>query len=164
LTRFLARFLSYKKAKICRAGVPILTSSTIKEVKGNMEVEEVVIVKLDSSWKPIKGSERTLVADTVCIAIGLHPSVALAQMAGCALTFSSALGGHLPIHDKNMETTIEGIYVAGDSAGVEEASIALEEGRLAGIDMVQKLGYLSQDRATRKKREIRRGLSTLRGM
>jgi len=164
LTRFLARFLSYKKAKICRAGVPILTSSTIKEVKGNMEVEEVVIVKLDSSWKPIKGSERTLVADTVCIAIGLHPSVALAQMAGCALTFSSALGGHLPIHDKNMETTIEGIYVAGDSDGVEEASIAMEEGRLAGLAMVQKLGYLSQDRATRKKREIRRGLSTLRGM
>ena len=35
-------------------------------------------------------------------------------------------------------------------AGVEEASIAMEEGRLAGLDMVQKLGYLSQDRATKK--------------
>ena len=49
-------------------------------------------------------------------------------------------------------------------AGVEEASIAMEEGRLAGLDMVQKLGYLSQDRAARKKSEIRRGLSALRGM
>lgn len=30
-----------------------------------------------------------------------------------------------------MKTTIEGIYVAGDTAGVEGASIAIEERRLA---------------------------------
>ncbi|MFQ5722678.1 MAG: NAD(P)/FAD-dependent oxidoreductase [Candidatus Aminicenantales bacterium] len=149
-------------SKIRRAGVPIHTSCTIKEVKGDREVEEVVIVKLDNSWKPIKDTERTLGADCVCIAGGLHPSIELAQMARCDLGFFSELGGCLPIHNENMETTVQGIYVAGDTAGVEEASTAMEEGRLAGIDMAQKLGYLSQDKALRKKQEIRKSLLALR--
>lgn len=149
-------------SKIRRVGVPIHTSSTIKEVKGDKQVEEVVIVKLDNSWRPIKGTERSLTADCVCIAAGLHPSVELAQMSGCDLRFSSELGGYLPIHNENMETTVDGIYVAGDTAGVEEASTAMEEGRLAGIDMAQKLGYLSQDKALRKKEGIRESLLALR--
>ncbi len=149
-------------SKIRRAGVPILTSCTIKEVKGVREVEEVVIVKLDNSWRPIKGTETTLVADCVCIAGGLHPSIELAQMAGCDLGFSPELGGHLPIHNENMENTVDGIYVAGDTAGVEEASTAMEEGRLAGVDMAQKLGYVSQDKALGKKEEIKQSLLALR--
>ncbi|RLE09110.1 pyridine nucleotide-disulfide oxidoreductase [Candidatus Aerophobetes bacterium] len=149
-------------SKIRRAGIPIFTSHTIKEVKGNMQVEEVVIVQLDDSWKPIEGTERTLSADCVCIAAGLHPSIELAQMAGCALGFSSELGGHLPLHNEDMETTVDGIYVAGDIAGVEEASTAMEEGRLAGIDMAQKLGHLSKDKAQDKKEKIRENLFALR--
>ena len=149
-------------SKIRRVGVPIFTSSTIKEVKGNKEVEEVVIVKLDNSWRPIKGTEKSLTADCVCIAGGLHPSIELAQMAGCDLRFFSELGGHLPIHNENMETTVDGIYVAGDTAGIEEASTAMEEGRLVGTDMAQKLGYLSQGKALRKKEGIRENLLALR--
>jgi NADPH-dependent 2,4-dienoyl-CoA reductase/sulfur reductase-like enzyme len=149
-------------SKIRRVGVPIFTSSSIKEVKGDKEVEEVVIVKLDNSWRPIEGTEKSLTADCVCIAGGLHPSVELAQMAGCDLRFFSELGGYLPIHKENMETTVDGIYVAGDTAGIEEASTAMEEGRLAGIDMAQKFGYLSQDKALRKKEEIRESLLALR--
>jgi len=149
-------------SKIRRAGVPILTTSTIKEAKGDTEVKEVVIIKLDSSWKPIEGTERTLVSDSVCIATGLHPSIELAQMSGCTLAFSPELGGHLPVHNENMETTIEGIYIAGDTAGIEEASTAMEEGRLAAIDINEKLGYLSVDKAAREKRKIRESLFALR--
>jgi len=149
-------------SKIRRAGVPILTSATIKEARGDMGVKEVVIVGVDDSWEPIKGTERTLPADSVCVAAGLRPSTGLAQMAGCALTFSAELGGDLPVHNEDMETTIGGIYIAGDAAGVEEASTAMEEGRLAGLDMAQKLGYLSQDKAARRKEEIRKSLLALR--
>ena len=83
-------------------------------------------------------------------------------MAGCELVFSSILGGHLPVHNENMETSIEGIYIAGDASGVEEASTAMEEGRLAGIDMAQKLGYLSESEATRRKEQVGQSLFTLR--
>jgi len=149
-------------SKIRRAGVPILTSSTIKEARGDMEVKEVVVVRVDDSWEPIQGTERTLSADSICIATGLRPSTRLAEMAGCTLVSSSELGGNLPVHSEDMETTIGGIYIAGDAAGVEEASTAMEEGRLAGLDMAQKLGYLSQEKAARKKEGIRKSLLALR--
>ena len=149
-------------SKILRAGVPILTSSTVKEARGNTEVEEVDIVNLDSNWQAIEGTEKTLAADSVCIATGLHPSTRLAQIAGCELVFSSVLGGHLPVHNENMETSIEGIYIAGDASGVEEASTAMEEGKLAGIDMARKLGYLSEGEATRKRENVEQSLSALR--
>ena len=77
-------------------------------------------------------------------------------MAGCTLGFFPELGGRLPIHNENMETTVGEVYVAGDTAGVEEASTAMEEGRLAGVDIAQKLGYLSQDKDIRKKGKIRK--------
>ncbi len=149
-------------SKIRRAGVPILTSTTIKEATGNGEVKEVVSVKLDKSWQPIEGTEKTLVADSVCIATGLQPSTELAQMSGCALASFPALGGFLPLHNENMETTTAGIYIAGDTSGIEEASTAMEEGRLAGVDMAQKLSYLNEGKAAEKKNEIRESLLALR--
>ncbi len=78
------------------------------------------------------------------------------------LVFSSVLGGHLPVHNEDMETTIEGIYIAGDASGVEEASTAMEKGKLAGIDMARKLGCLSEGEATRRSDVVRQSLSALR--
>ena len=60
-------------SKIRRAGVPIYTSTTIKEVLGEEKVKGVVIVSLDEKWQHIKGTEKKLEADTVCLAVGLSP-------------------------------------------------------------------------------------------
>jgi NADPH-dependent 2,4-dienoyl-CoA reductase/sulfur reductase-like enzyme len=149
-------------SKIRRAGVPIFTSTTIKEAKGDREVREVITIRVDNSWKPEEGTENVLRADSVCLATGLQPSIKLAQMAGCTIAYFPDLGGFLPIHNENMETTVEGIYVAGDTSGIEEASIAMEEGQLAGIDMAQKLGYLSEGEAVEKKGIIKQDLLALR--
>jgi thioredoxin reductase len=149
-------------AKIRRAGVPIYTSTTIKEVVGEEKVEGVVIVNLDDKWNPIEGTEKNLDVDTVCLAVGLSPLTELAWMAGCEFTFIPPLGGHVPIHDENMETTLKGIYVAGDITGVEEASSAMEEGRLAGIACAESLGYYDENRAKKLKSEIWNRLNSLR--
>lgn len=149
-------------AKIRRAGVPIYTSTTIKEVLGEEKVESVVTVSLDEKWRPLEGSEKEFNVDTVCLAVGLSPLTELAWMVGCEFTFIPALGGHVPIHDSNMETTVPGIYVAGDVTGVEEASSAMEEGRLAGVACAESLGYLEGPRALELKQEIWRRLDALR--
>ena len=127
-------------AKISRAGVPILTSHTIVSASGESRVERAVIAKVDASWRIVSGSEQELEVDTICIAVGLHPNARLASLAGCELCYSPGLGGWVPIHNSRMETTVSGIYIAGDLSGVEEASTALEEGRLAGICAAASLG------------------------
>jgi succinate dehydrogenase/fumarate reductase flavoprotein subunit len=42
----------------------------------------------------------------------------------------------------NQETSIKGLYVAGDASGIEEASTAIIEGRIAGLAIAHSLGYL----------------------
>jgi thioredoxin reductase len=141
-------------SKITRCGVPILTSTTIKQAIGKEKVEKAVLIKLDKNLKQIEGTEQQLNVDVICLAIGLSPLSELAWMAGCEFADVPELGGFLPIHNDDMETTVSGIYVAGDIAGIEEASTAIEEGRLAGIAIAESLGFLNADEAKEKKRSI----------
>jgi sarcosine oxidase subunit alpha len=46
-----------------------------------------------------------------------------------------------------METSIKGIYAAGDATGVEEASSAMVEGRLAGLCAAKSLGFTKEEYA-----------------
>lgn len=149
-------------AKIRRAGVPIYTSHTIKKVYGQQEVDRVEIGQLDESWNIVSGTEKFLKVDTVCLAVGLNPMTELAWMIGCKFDYIPAFGGHVPLHDKNMETTVDGIYVAGDITGVEEASSAMEEGNMAGLAVAEALGFYSQEEAEKKKKEIQERLDMLR--
>lgn len=149
-------------AKVRRAGVPFYLSHTIKRAFGSEEIEGVEIVELDKKWQPIPGTEKIIEADTVCIAVGLSPITELAWMAGCEFAFIPALGGHIPKHDANMESTVSGIYVAGDIAGVEEASSAMEEGRLAGVAAAEALHLLGGKEAACRKGVLRKRLAALR--
>jgi thioredoxin reductase len=149
-------------AKLRRAGVPILTSTSILEARGKETVEEATICSLDDNLSPIKGCERALKIDLVCLAIGLSPLAELCWMAGCKFKYFPELGGFVPLHDENMRTTNPSFYVAGDVAGVEEASCAIEQGKLAGVSVAKELGYLKEDIAEEKKDRIRKRLTSLR--
>lgn len=149
-------------SKVRRAGVPILTEHTILRAEGKEGVERAVIARVNGNWKPIAGTEQVLEVDTICLAVGLSPLAELVWMAGCQFHHIPALGGWVPIHDENMETSLPGIYVAGDLAGIEEASTAMEEGRLAGLAAAEALGYLSREEGEKKKAEVRKRLAALR--
>ncbi len=148
--------------KVARADVPIYTGHTIKEVIGSKSVKEVVIIALDKKWNPIEGTEKTVPVDTVCISVGLNPNRQLASLAGCELGFFPELGGFLPLHDDNMESTKKGIYIAGDLSGIEEANSALDEGCLAGISVAASLGYIGNNKFIRLKEEYWNRLNKLR--
>lgn len=127
-------------SKISRLGVPILTRHSIKRAKGEDYVSGATIVQLDENWREIEGTERELDVDLICIAVGLSPSNQLLFQAGARKMFVNELGGWIPIHNKNMRTTIDKTYIAGDSSGIEEASTAMMEGKIAGADIAVKTG------------------------
>jgi sarcosine oxidase subunit alpha len=127
-------------AKLRRCGVPILTSHTIKEVCGDEKVEGAVIMKLDEQWKPIKDSEEYIKCDTICLAVGLTPSTRLLFQIGVTSAFIPEAGGYIALHDASMQTSVKGVYVAGDASGIEEASTAMIEGKIAGIAAAIQLG------------------------
>ncbi len=131
-------------AKLSRFGVPFFMSHTIKEAHGSERLEGATIIQVDEAWKPIAGTERRFELDTVCIAVGLNPMTQLLQMAGCQMAHVPPLGGRIPAHDLNQETSIGGIYIAGDASGIEEASTAIIEGRIAGLAISHRLGYMDE--------------------
>ncbi len=149
-------------SKIRRAGVPILTGHTILRAEGKESVERAVIAQVDERWQPVSGTEEVLSVETICLAVGLSPMAELAWGAGCRFNYLPALGGWIPVHDENMQSNLPGIYVAGDLAGIEEASSAMEEGRLAGFAAAEALGYLSPEEGNRRKAEVRNRLASLR--
>lgn len=149
-------------SKLTRFGVPVETSKTIKRAEGNEKVERAVLVKIDKDWNEIPGTEEELNVDLICLAVGLGPMDDLAWIAGCKFEYLEELGGYIPKHDQYMETSIEGIYTAGDSAGIEEASVAIEEGRLAGVAIAHSLGHIEDREALKRKKEILKRLHELR--
>lgn len=149
-------------SKITRAGVPIFTRHTVLEARGEGRVKEAVISEVDDKWQPVPGTEKVFEVDTITIAAGLKPLAELAIMHGCEAKFDPVLGGWAPIHDENMESTCQGIYVVGDLTGVEEANTALEEGRLAGVAIAESLGKLASTEAAKMKHEIWKRLDGLR--
>jgi thioredoxin reductase len=148
-------------AKIARTAVPFFMSHTIKEAHGKDRVEGATIIEVDEDWKPIPGTEKQFDVDTVCIAVGLNPMNQLLRMTGCKIVDSPVLGGKVPSHNLNQETSVKGVYAAGDASGIEEAGTAIIEGRIAGLAIACRLGYLDEPEFL-KQREVQ--LKSMVGM
>ena len=148
-------------SKLRRAGVPILTNHTIKKALGSDRVTGAVIVRHED-WKPIPGTERELECDAVCLAVGLSPQNTLMRMTGAEHVYVGELGGWVPKRKRTGETTVPGLYVAGDCGGIEEATSAMIEGRIAGIDAARKLERLPLTDYTARMVDLERQLEELR--
>lgn len=152
-------------AKVRRAGVPIFTGHTVLEAVPNEDKSGIVgavIAEVDDKFQPVKGTEQFIACDCIGIAVGLTPDIALPAMAHVEFINAGRLGSQVPMHDRDMMTTQDGIYVAGDASGVEEASSAIEEGKLAGIAAAQSLGKISEAEAAEAKAKVWESLNQLR--
>ncbi len=140
-------------AKLARCGVPIHTGSRIVRALGE---EYVRAGEVD-----LQGKSAVLEVDIICLSVGLRPATELARIVGCSCEYREGTGYGVS-HSPDMETSVSTIYAAGDVTGIEEASTALEEGRLAGLAATESLGLASGEEALRRKSEIRARLSELR--
>ncbi len=138
-------------AKIRRYGVPILTRHTIKAAWGSDRVEGATIVQVDERFQPIPGSERDIPCDLVLIAVGLTPDTRLFAQAGAVMKWIPELGGLVPVRTRFLETSVPGMYVAGDASGIEEATTAIVEGEIAGLDIVVREKNVEEARRRRDK-------------
>ncbi len=148
-------------AKIARAGVPIRTGYTVKKAYGDGELEGVTICRVNEQFEHIPETEEDIACDTLCLAVGLTPLAELCWQAGCRMAYIRELSGHVPVTDDDLQTSVRGIYAAGDVGAIEEASSAMVEGSLAGYAAAGSLGY-EPERAEQLKMEARKELTELR--
>ncbi|MCR5395910.1 MAG: FAD-dependent oxidoreductase [Lachnospiraceae bacterium] len=149
-------------AKVARTGVPFYLSHTIVKAEGEKEVTGVTIAEVDESFQFIPGTEKHFDVDTICLAVGLSPMSQLLKMAGAKMEDNPRRGGQVPICDEYGRTSIPGVFVAGDVSGIEEASSAMIEGRMAGIVASEYLGYVDGDAMEKDLKELDKALDGLR--
>ena len=138
------------KSKLEAQNIPFFLSSTVQEIdRDGDEVSGVVL----------SGVDGALECDTVVLAVGQVPMADIAFITGCQMAFKAELGGWVPEVDHNMETSVPGVFVAGDAAGVHDgmatdSSIAAAQGRVAGIAAARSLGTMDRGDADRLIAEI----------
>ena len=149
-------------AKVRRLGVPVYLRHTIKEALGDSIVEGAIIQEIDDKFQPT-GKEIKVDADIICMAVGLTPTCELLWQAGCEMVFVPQLCGHVAQRDLNMRTSHSEIWVAGDAAGIEEASAAMVEGRIAGVGVAKSLGHGDPSEHARRLEDYKGRIADLRG-
>jgi sarcosine oxidase subunit alpha len=105
--------------KIKRLGIPVWTSHTVLKAEGHGKLEKVTIAQIDSSFKPIQGTERSFEVDTLLVAVGLAPVNELLL--------------------KAREYGLS-VYAAGDADVIAEASAAIFSGHITGRKMLLDMG------------------------
>lgn len=146
-------------SKVARTGVPFYLSHTIVKADGTDYVTGVTIAEVDSKFQFIPGTEKHFDVDTICLAVGLSPMSQLLKMAGCEMDNSGP--AEVPVIDESGATSVPGIYAVGDVAGIEEASSAMIEGRMAGIKVAEYLGF---EEAEKGDKEFDKNVAALDGL
>jgi NADPH-dependent 2,4-dienoyl-CoA reductase/sulfur reductase-like enzyme len=121
-----------------KAGVGIRWGHCVRHVEGEGCVERAGIGPVDGL--PAGASPETVSADTVCLGHGFTPAIQLSRLAGCEHRYQPMQRAYVPVRDEWLETTLAGLFVAGDGAGIGGKDVARLEGRLAALGAVRALG------------------------
>lgn len=128
----------FPKGGVKMWGMPIHLRKAVTRINGNEQVESVTVADISATGEIIDGSEQIIEVDFVCIAGGLYPLAELAAVIGCPFQYIEELGGHVPVHNEEMETPIDGLFVAGNITGIESGKVARAQGTLAGLSIAKR--------------------------
>jgi len=110
--------------------IPLYLSHRVLEIRGRKRVESVKIATVDDNLEPLPGTEFDIPCDTVIISAGLIPRVKLLKKIGVDIDANT--GG--PMVDENLETSIPGIFVAGNALLINDlVDYAVEQGEIAAL-------------------------------
>lgn len=135
LHSLLARYDAFAGRRIVVVGSGALARDTAA-LAASRGVEIVETITLDGGWVPLQacggadgvetlvlvdeqGERRSVTCDTVCLAVGLVPQIELPAVLGCDLVHDAARGGWVPVLTDAGRTSVSGVRVVGDAAGVE---------------------------------------------
>jgi NADPH-dependent 2,4-dienoyl-CoA reductase/sulfur reductase-like enzyme len=93
------------------------------------------------------GSETAMPADLLLLHQGVAPNLNLANAIGCAQDWDDAQLCFRPRVDDWFASTVEGVSIAGDGAGIAGAEAAEERGRIAALGAALRLGRIAATQA-----------------
>ncbi|WP_209006103.1 MULTISPECIES: NAD(P)/FAD-dependent oxidoreductase [Terrisporobacter] len=109
--------------------IPLYLSHTVTKIKGKSRIEGISVSEVDANMQIIEGTQKNYDCDTLILSVGLIPENELSLKAGVELD-NNTKG---PIVNENYETSVDGIFVAGNVLHVHDLVdfVSLEGERLA---------------------------------
>jgi NADPH-dependent 2,4-dienoyl-CoA reductase/sulfur reductase-like enzyme len=123
----------YYRAWLTAHGIPVHQGATLARIDGEKRVGAV-------QWQR-KGQQHKLECDAVAFAHALRSETQLADLLGCEFAWSPLNRAWLPNRDSAGRSSVKGVYLAGDGAGIMGADAAQMAGELAALTLLADNGH-----------------------
>jgi hypothetical protein len=147
-------------ARLARHRVPLLSRHSVVAAHGEERLQSVTVARVGRAWERLPGSERILEADVLAAGYGFVPQVELLAEAGAGLRAMTGESVFAAVVGPDQQTTVRGLFAAGETTGVGGADLARIEGLIAGRAAAG--AAASADRPLRRDRRAERQRATLR--
>lgn len=139
-------------AAMLRARVPYLMRHAVVRILGDDRARGVVIARVDARGHAIAGTERTYEGiDLVGLGWGFTPQVELLEQLGVR-TRLDVDGSLVGVVDRDLRSSVPGVFLAGEVTGVAGAAGAVADGKIAGRAAAGRAPRPA-DRATRERHQ-----------
>jgi NADPH-dependent 2,4-dienoyl-CoA reductase/sulfur reductase-like enzyme len=122
------------------AGIEIMRHVRLLEAQGGDALQAV-------RYATVSGEERTMPAALLLVHEGVIPSLHMPLALGCSYRWREEQRCFAPIVDPWGETSVAGLYVAGDGAGIAGAAAAVPAGEITAIGAAVRLGRIDRKAA-----------------
>jgi thioredoxin reductase len=122
--------------------VPVRFGQAVVEARGDGQVEEVVVARLDEHSRPLAAGRRTVAVDAVLVNYGFIPSLQMPRLLGCETQWDEAGACWVTAADTDQRSSVASVFVAGEATGIAGHRVALAEGEIAGLHAAADLGLL----------------------
>ncbi len=139
-----------------RSGVPVFRGVSGIRIEGAAEAESVAF--------RAGGSDRRIPARIVALHEGVIPAQQMTRLIGCAHVWDEGQRCFRPDVDEWGSSSVDGVLVAGDGAGIFGARAAEHAGRLAALEALRRIGRLSAKERDALARDDRRALASQRAI
>ncbi|WP_338569691.1 FAD/NAD(P)-binding oxidoreductase [Pseudomonas canadensis] len=124
----------YYRAWLTAHGIPVHQGVTLKQIDGTQRVSGI-------QW-----GDQTLLCDAVAFAHALRSETQLADLLGCEFTWNALNRAWLPQRDSAGRSSVNGVYLAGDGAGIMGADAAQMAGERAALAVLEDSGVAIDQR------------------
>jgi sarcosine oxidase subunit alpha len=134
----------FPKRGVTVQAVPFMLKRCIMDTAGVNGIQSATLADLTTDGQLVEGSEQAIEVDVICISGGLHPLAELAEACGSRFAYVEELGGRVPVHGPDMQTSQDGLFVAGSATGIEGAQVAMAQGHVAGTGIARYFSRISE--------------------
>jgi NADPH-dependent 2,4-dienoyl-CoA reductase/sulfur reductase-like enzyme len=135
---------------IRRAGIRHITGVTDLAVHGDDRVGEVTYRHARKEWR--------VTTDLLLLHHGVVPNIQIPRALDCRLIWDPSQLCWRPQVDEWGRTSVSGVYIAGDGAGISGARAAKEGGRIAALSIAFDLGKINSSERDRRAKSARAAL------